>query len=115
MLEVAAILSALTAVAAPDVSKFAGKAETVAAAIELHNIETATMAMMVDIGITKVGAVATATNDMSAFPAAGTGTPAAVPLYGAVGARYLNAATTTYWYSCATDGTVTQFLTAPEP
>ena len=113
LLVVVAILGALAAVVVPNVGKFMGKGQTEAAAAELHNVETAMMAMMADIGCTEVGAVAVATNDMTGFPAAGAGTPAAVPLYGAVGARYINTGTTAYWYTCETDGTITQSLTAP--
>lgn len=108
LLVVVAILGVLAAVAIPNVGKFMGKGQTEAANTELHNVETAMMAMMADIGCTEVGAVAVATSDMTAFPGAGAGTPAAVPLYGAVGARYLNTATTAYSYTCDTDGTITQ-------
>jgi len=113
LLVVVAILGVLAAVAIPNVGKFMGKGKTEAAATELHNVETAMMAMMADVGCTKVGAVTTAINDMSAFPTAGDGTPSAIPLYGDVGFRYLNTGTTAYWYSCETDGTVTQELTDP--
>jgi len=115
LLVVVAILGVLAAVAVPNVGKFMGKGKVEAAATELHNVETAMMAMMADQGCTEVGAVATATNDMSTFPGTGDGTPAAVSLYGAVGLRYLNTATTAYWYTCETDGTVTQSLAAPGP
>jgi type IV pilus assembly protein PilA len=106
LLVVVAILGVLAAVAVPNVGKFMQKGEQEAAATELHNVETAMMAMMADNGITEVGAVAVATNDMATFPAAGT--QGAVPLYGAMGARYLNAAATEWTYTCETDGTVTQ-------
>ena len=106
LLVVVAILGVLAAVAIPNVGKFMGKGQTEAAATELHNVETAMMAMMADIGCTEVGAVAIATNDMTGFP--GAGTQSAVPLYGAVGARYVNSATTAYSYICDTDGTITQ-------
>ena len=111
LLVVVAILGVLAAVAVPNVGKFMAKGKAEAAATELHNVETAMMAMMADVGCTQVGAVTTATNDMEAFPL--TGTAGAVPLYGAEGSRYISKATTAYWYKCATDGTVTQFLTAP--
>ena len=111
LLVVVAILGVLAAVAVPNVGKFMAKGKAEAAATELHNVETAMMAMMADVGCTQVGAVATATNDMTAFPSAGTA--GALPLYGEAGFRYMSKATTAYWYKCETDGTVTQFLTAP--
>ena len=108
LLVVVAILGVLAAVAVPNVGKFIGKGETEAASTELHNISTAMMAMMADVGCREVGAVAVASNDMTAFPAAGAGTPPAVPLYGAAGSRYLNSAATEWTYTCETDGTITQ-------
>jgi len=110
---VVAILGVLAAVAVPNVGKFMAKGKAEAAATELHNVETAMMAMMADVGCTQVGAVAPATNDMGAFPLAGAGTPSALPLYGAAGSRYMSKAQTAYWYTCETDGTVTQSPTAP--
>jgi len=115
LLVVVAILGVLAAVAIPNVGKFMGKGKTEAAATELHNVETAMMAMMADQGCTEVGAIlaANATNDMTAFPGIGAGVPPAVVLYGPVTLRYLNTDTTAYWYSCDIDGTVEQYLTAP--
>ncbi len=107
LLVVVAILGVLAAVAVPNVGKFMGKGKTEAAATELHNVQTAMMAMMADKGITSVTAATTATSDMSEFP------DTTNPLYGAVGARYLNKVQTAYWYTCETDGTVAQSLTAP--
>ena len=48
LLVVVAILGVLAAVAVPNVGKFIGKGKTEAWETELHNIQTATMAMMVD-------------------------------------------------------------------
>lgn len=107
LLVVVAILGVLAAVAIPNVGKFMGKGKTEAQATELHNVETAMMAMMADKGITSITAVTTATNNMAAFP------DATNALYGAVGSRYLNTAETAYWYTCTTDGTITQSTTAP--
>ena len=115
LLVVVAILGVLAAVAVPNVGKFMAKGKTESQQTELHNVSTSMMAMMADVGCTEVGAVAVAINDMTAFPTAGAGTPPAIPLYGAVGARYTNSATTEYWYTCETDGTVTQSITAPGP
>ncbi len=48
LLVVVAILGVLAAVAVPNVGKFIGKGKNEAWATELHNIQTATMAMMAD-------------------------------------------------------------------
>ena len=111
LLVVVAILGVLAAVAVPNVGKFMGKGKVEAAATELHNVETAMMAMMADKGCTEVVAVGITTNDMSGFPPVGTvdtASEGSVPLYGGIGERYLNTATTAYSYTCETDGTVTQ-------
>jgi prepilin-type N-terminal cleavage/methylation domain-containing protein len=48
LLVVVAILGALAAVAVPNVGKFIGKGKSESYATELHNIQTATMAMLSD-------------------------------------------------------------------
>lgn len=48
LLVVVAILGVLAAVAVPNVGKFIGKGKIEAAETELHNIQTATMAMLAD-------------------------------------------------------------------
>ena len=48
LLVVVAILGVLAAVAVPNVGKFIGKGKNEAKDTELHNIQTATMAMMAD-------------------------------------------------------------------
>ncbi len=48
LLVVVAILGVLAAVAVPNVGKFIGKGKNEAWATELHNVQTATMAMMAD-------------------------------------------------------------------
>ena len=48
LLVVVAILGVLAAVAVPNVGKFIGQGKSEAWATELHNIQTATMAMMAD-------------------------------------------------------------------
>src|SRR3990172_3570633 len=48
LLVVVAILGVLAAVAVPNVGKFIGKGKTEAWETELHNIQTATMAMLAD-------------------------------------------------------------------
>jgi prepilin-type N-terminal cleavage/methylation domain-containing protein len=48
LLVVVAILGVLAAVAVPNVGKFIGKGKDEAKEVELHNIQTGTMAMMAD-------------------------------------------------------------------
>ncbi len=113
LLVVVAILGVLAAVAVPNVSKFMNKGEVEAAKAELHNVQTAMLAMMADTGSTQVTQVATATANMTSFPPTGTGTNHSVPLYGAVNSRYINTDTTEWMYTCETDGTVEQGDKAP--
>jgi hypothetical protein len=77
----------------------AGKPE--AAKAELNNVQNAMDQMMTKGALTSVTAVATATNDMSAFP------DATHPLY----PNYLRSATTVGTYTCTTSGLVTQATT----
>jgi hypothetical protein len=82
------------------VGKFIGTGKEQSGLTELHNVQTAMMAMMADTETANVTATAP-TNDMSAFPSGPTS------LYGAIGEeRYTVTPTTEYWYSCETDGTV---------
>jgi len=48
LLVVVAILGVLAAVAVPNVGKFIGKGKTESYEVELHNVQTATMAMLAD-------------------------------------------------------------------
>ena len=110
LLVVVAILGVLAAVAVPNVGKFMGKGNVEAAATELHNVQTAVMAMMADQGITAITAPVTTTGvkDMTHFPSS---TSATEVLFGSTfdsGCNYLNKDTTEYSYTCETDGTVTQ-------
>jgi type IV pilus assembly protein PilA len=107
LLVVVAILGVLAAVAVPNVGKFMNKGQIEAASAELHNVETAMMAMMADTGQTTITAVGTDSHDMTAFP------DATHPLYGAIGSRYVNKAATEWNYTCATDGTITQGTKVP--
>ena len=99
LLVVVSILGVLAAVVVPNVGKFMGTGKEQAGVTELHNVQTAMMAMMADTETATVNATAV-TNDMTNFPAGGT------PLYGSPGDRYLMTPTTEYWYSCEADGTV---------
>ncbi len=99
LLVVVAILGVLAAVAIPNVGKFMGTGKAQAGLTELHNVQTAMMAMMADTTSANI-TVTGATNDMTAFP---TGP---YVLYGAAGSRYLMTPSTEYYYSCESDGTV---------
>jgi len=114
LLVVVAILGVLAAVAIPNVGKFMEKGKKEAGLTELHNVQTAVMAMMADQGITAITApvlAANATNNMAAFPDTTLGSTEV--LFGAAGSRYINKATTQYWYSCDTDGTVQGWWETP--
>jgi len=102
LLVVVAILGVLAAVAVPNVGKFMGRGKKEAGLSEVHNVLTAMMAMMADTGSANVTALggASPTKDMTAFPDDTT------PLFGATGSRYINKASTEFWYSCDSDGTV---------
>ena len=102
LLVVVAILGVLAAVAIPNVGKFMGKGKEEAGLTELHNVQTAMMAMMADNNITTITVVAAlnATNDMPTFP------DATNPLFGAAGSRYINKVPSEFYYSCDSDGTV---------
>lgn len=62
LLVVVAILGILAAVAVPNVGKFIGQGKTESQESELHNIQTATMALLAD---TRVGAIDSAQTDIS--------------------------------------------------
>ena len=64
LLVVVAVLGALAAVAIPNVGRFIGQGEEEAAQTELHNIQTAVMALMADQGVGELDAVYSNTTDM---------------------------------------------------
>ncbi|MFC1988835.1 type IV pilin protein [Chloroflexota bacterium] len=76
LLIVVAILGVLAAVVIPNVGRFIGRGETEAAETELSNIQSAVVAMMVDVGISSFTdnaslhsvANAGATNNMATYP-----------------------------------------------
>jgi type IV pilus assembly protein PilA len=74
LLVVVAILGALAAVAIPNVGKFIGEGKSEAQETELHNIQTAVMAMLVEsddgVLVTTAISAATATADMDGVTAA---------------------------------------------
>lgn len=64
LLVVVAILGVLAAVAVPNVGSFIGKGKTESYEVELHNIQTAVMAMLADSTTGALTPVGTATADM---------------------------------------------------
>lgn len=65
LLVVVAIIGVLAAVAVPNVGKFINRGQTEAYATELHNVQTATMAVLADSTTGVLTAVTPATKDMS--------------------------------------------------
>ena len=97
LLVVIAILGVLAAVAVPNISSFLGQGETEAQETELHNVQTALLAAMVDEDVTTVTA-----GNLSSTTDFTVGTTT-VGAYIAGGATSL-----AYTYSIAANGTVTQ-------
>jgi type IV pilus assembly protein PilA len=64
LLVVIAIIGVIAAVVVPNVGKFMGRGKTEAYATELHNVQTATMAMLADSTTGALTPVTTATDDM---------------------------------------------------
>jgi len=64
LLVVIAIIGVIAAVVVPNVGKFMGRGKTEAYATELHNVQTATMAMLADSTTAALTPVTTATDDM---------------------------------------------------
>ena len=70
LLVVVAILGVLAAVAVPNIGRFMNKGKTESYATELHNIQTATMAMLADSDNCQLDqAYTTATGDMNSIRA----------------------------------------------
>jgi type IV pilus assembly protein PilA len=67
LLVVVAILGVLAAVAVPNIGRFIGKGKAEAYATELHNIQTATMAMLAEseTGLLDVDPLLTGINDLA--------------------------------------------------
>ena len=97
LLVVISILGILAAVVVPNVGRFLGRGESEAAKTELHNVQTAVMAAMVDNGLSTITPVTTSTNDMSAFPGNG------IVLY----PGYVTMSTAANYYTVDAFGTVT--------
>ena len=69
LLVVIAILGVIAAVAVPNVGKFIGKGKSESYEAELHNVQTATMAMLVDSTAGVLDAAFPATADMDSVTA----------------------------------------------
>jgi len=65
LLVVVAVLGALAAVAIPNVGKFIGQGQVESYETELHNVQTAVLAMMVDSASGQLDGAVAATNDMT--------------------------------------------------
>jgi len=109
LLVVVAILGVLAAVAVPNVGKFIGTGKTQSYETELHNIQTATMAMMADSSTGVLDADYTTTNDMSTIHSTDNTTgdlTLSDYLTGLNADNTVKATNVTYAFT--TDGTVTQ-------
>jgi len=112
LLVVIGILGVIAAVVVPNVGKFIGRGQTEAEATELHNIQTAVMAMMVDSASGELDADVADTNDMDNVVATA---PNAIPVPGdLVLTAYLTGLNadgtvkTGCTYAFLMDGTITQ-------
>jgi len=117
LLVVVAILGVLAAVAVPNVGKFIGKGKTEAWETELHNIQTATMAMLSEAATGELDGAFGPTADMSIVTAT---SPLAVPpatgdliLSGYLTGLDVTSVTSGCTYSFIKDGTVTQVTPGP--
>ena len=107
LLVVVAILGVLAAVAVPNVGKFIGTGKTQSYEVELHNVQTATMAMLADSTSANItGAPIATTADMSAVAAVGASGTLDTYLTGLDGTSVKSGCT----YAFTSDGTVTQTL-----
>jgi type IV pilus assembly protein PilA len=106
LLVVVAILGVLAAVAIPNVGKFIGQGQTEAYETELHNIQTAVMAMLADSSTGALTPVTTPTADMDTVQTTDT-TPLVLSDYMA-GLNADGTVKTGATYTFTADGTVTQ-------
>ena len=109
LLVVVAILGVLAAVAVPNVGKFIGTGKTQAYETELHNIQTATMAMLADSTSGNVtGGVGSATADMDDITTDSGAKVLSTYLTGLNSDGTVKSTGVTYTF--AADGTVTQTI-----
>ena len=105
LLVVVAILGVLAAVAVPNVGKFIGKGKTESYAAELHNVQTATMAMLVDSTASQLDAASSGVSDLDTVTA---DTGAKLLSAYITGLAADGTVKTGCTYDFALDGTVTQ-------
>ena len=110
LLVVVAILGVLAAVAVPNVGKFIGKGKTEAYEVELHNIQTAVMAMLADSVAGNLTAVSTNVTDLDDVT-----TDAGAILLSSymTGLNADGTVKSVCSYDFATDGTVSQTILTP--
>ncbi len=129
LLIVVAILAVVAAVVIPNMGGFLGMSGGEDRDTELHNVQSAVKAMMVDNNTIRITPTGAATGDMSAFPnpispvwwkGLGPGDAPGYVLYGhdktpdggtSILDYYVTFATTTYCYTATRDGSVTQQTT----
>ena len=104
LLVVVAILGVLAAVAVPNVGKFIGKGKNESYETELHNVQTAVMAMLADSATGNLSAASTNVTDMSSVTTDAGALVLSDYLTGLNGTSVKSGCT----YDFATDGTVTQ-------
>jgi prepilin-type N-terminal cleavage/methylation domain-containing protein len=109
LLVVVAVLGVLAAVAIPNVGKFIGQGKDEALETELHNIQTATMALLADSTAGQLDAVGAAVTDLDLVTADTTKLLSAYMAGLNTDGTVKSVAT----YDFALDGTVTQNLPAP--
>ncbi len=109
LLVVVAILGVLAAVAVPNVGKFIQTGKTESYKAELHNVQTAVMAMMADSVAGVLDTDYTATDDMSTVTA-DTTKKLSDYLTGLDSSDKITSGCT---YAFTTDGTVTQTIPTP--
>ena len=107
LLVVVAILGVLAAVAVPNVGKFIGRGKTEAYETELHNVQTAVMAMIADSTLGALDAAVGFTNDMDDVITDG-GTKMLSEYMTGLDPTDNTTKQTGVTYAFATDGTVTQ-------
>ena len=104
LIELLVVVAILGILAAPNVGKFIGTGTKEAASTELHNVQTAVLAAMVDGGVSGFAL----TQDFGTDPATGTASDITAGTT-TVGACIVGgAASVTGWYSVDTEGTVSQ-------
>jgi len=106
LLVVVAVLGALAAVAIPNVGKFIGQGESESYETELHNIQTAVLAMLVDSQTSALTPVGTATADMDDVQTTDT-TPLVLSAY-MTGLNADGTVKSGCTYTFTADGTVAQ-------